>query len=243
MKLLTNLKFESLNTALSHQTENMSIKGSLESFSCKMTGNDKKLYKNLNTRRSEELSQSPVADMEALSPTYESMEYGVSPGSYLSKSCGSEDELANDLPSLVSRKTLFYLLSTLNATFPDYDFSSAQSEEFSQVPSLEWVITTVNSNLSTAMGAYYTNISSDMWKALDEEISLKDCDIFSYHPDMESDPFAEDGSLWSFNYFFFNKTMKRMVFFKLKGTSLSSIDYEMDQTPFMFEDHKEELLQ
>ena len=35
----------------------------------------------------------------------------------------------------------------------------------------------------------------------------------SYNPDLESDPFAEEGTLWSFNYFFYNKKLKRILFF------------------------------
>ena len=34
----------------------------------------------------------------------------------------------------------------------------------------------------------------------------------SYNPDLDSDPFGEEGSLWSFNYFFYNKKLKRIVF-------------------------------
>jgi len=38
----------------------------------------------------------------------------------------------------ISTKTLFYLISTLNASFyPDYDFSNAKSGEFSREPSLQ----------------------------------------------------------------------------------------------------------
>lgn len=38
----------------------------------------------------------------------------------------------------ISTKTLFYLISTLNASFnPDYDFSNAKSEEFSKEPSVQ----------------------------------------------------------------------------------------------------------
>lgn len=36
--------------------------------------------------------------------------------------------------------------------------------------------------------------------------------LFSYNPDLDSDPFGEEGSLWSFNYFFYNKKLKRIVF-------------------------------
>jgi hypothetical protein len=44
----------------------------------------------------------------------------------------------------ISTKTLFYLISTLNASFnPDYDFSNAKSEEFSKEPSPEVEMTKV----------------------------------------------------------------------------------------------------
>jgi hypothetical protein len=35
------------------------------------------------------------------------------------------------------RKTLFHLISTLNAAFPDYDFSDAKADEFTKEPSLQ----------------------------------------------------------------------------------------------------------
>lgn len=42
----------------------------------------------------------------------------------------------------------------------------------------------------------------------------------SYNPDLDSDPFGEDGSLWSFNYFFYNKRLKRIVFFSCRSIRL-----------------------
>lgn len=43
----------------------------------------------------------------------------------------------------------------------------------------------------------------------------------SYNPDLDSDPFGEDGSLWSFNYFFYNKRLKRIVFFSCRSIRLA----------------------
>lgn len=49
----------------------------------------------------------------------------------------SEDD-EGPLCDTISTKTLFYLISTLNASFnPDYDFSNAKSCEFSKEPSLQ----------------------------------------------------------------------------------------------------------
>lgn len=41
--------------------------------------------------------------------------------------------------------------------------------------------------------------------------------FLSYNPDLDSDPFGEEGSLWSFNYFFYNKKLKRIVFFTCRS--------------------------
>lgn len=52
----------------------------------------------------------------------------------------SGDEGEGPLSDQCSRKTLFYLIATLNASFrPDYDFSRAKSHDFSREPSLNWV--------------------------------------------------------------------------------------------------------
>ena len=50
---------------------------------------------------------------------------------------------------------------------------------------------------------------------------------FSYNPDLASDPCAEDGCLWFFNFFVYNKKMKRIVFFSCRCTS-KSIDSNLD---------------
>lgn len=39
----------------------------------------------------------------------------------------------------------------------------------------------------------------------------------SYNPDLTSDPFSEDGCIWSFNYFLYNKKLKRIVFFTCRA--------------------------
>ena len=63
MKLLQNTILESLSSAISTQGPNIAINGSLDSYSCKMTGSDKKLYKYLNTH-----GHSP-SELKALSPS------------------------------------------------------------------------------------------------------------------------------------------------------------------------------
>lgn len=50
---------------------------------------------------------------------------------------GSDGGEGGHLCDTISRRTLFYLIATLNASFhPDYDFSNAKSDEFSKEPSI-----------------------------------------------------------------------------------------------------------
>ena len=145
-----------------------------------MTGNDKKLYKDMNT-----YGKSPT-DLEALSPSESQMQqmHGVSPNSMFLPSIerlSSTEDNDSSKVSVMKRKMLFTLISTLNASFPDYDFSSVKSEAFSREESLSWVVNNINSNLSTSMGEDYIKLSPRLWKSIDDEICLQDCQIFRYH--------------------------------------------------------------
>ncbi|XP_034942228.1 repressor of RNA polymerase III transcription MAF1 homolog [Chelonus insularis] len=210
MKLLESTRFEAINNALCIKTGDSKIIGRIESYSCKMAGNDKQLYKRFNA----EQGVTPH-DLQALSPPQTSL--GTSPAqSYFSKSISGDEE--GPLCDTISRKTLFYLIATLNSAFhPDYDFSDAKSHEFSKEPSLQWVMNAVDSNLSATAGDHYRTLRSALWAAVEDEISMSECDIYSYNPDLASDPFGEDGCLWSFNYFFYNKKLKRIVFFTCRA--------------------------
>nr|CAD7597475.1 unnamed protein product [Timema genevievae] len=210
MKLLESTRFEAINSALSIKTGDSKIFGRIESYSCKMAGNDKQLYKRFNS----EQGVNPH-DLQALSPPQTSL--GMSPGGcQFSRSISGDEE--GPLCDTISRKTLFYLIATLNAAFqPDYDFFDAKSHEFSKEPSLQWVMNAVDSNLSATAGEQYRVMRTQLWAAIDDEIAMVDCDIYSYNPDLASDPFGEDGCLWSFNYFFYNKKLKRIVFFTCRA--------------------------
>ena len=63
--------------------------------------------------------------------------------------------------------------------------------------------------------------SPKMWRAIDKEMSLKECSIYCYSP--EEDPYdVDEGTIWSFNYFFFNKARKRVCYIYLRGLSIIS---------------------
>lgn len=118
MKLLENAKFEAINNALSIKTGDSAILGRIESYSCKMAGTDKALYK----RFTGETSGIGPHDLQALSPPQGLLD--MSPNMGRGSNSGDEGSLLCDT---ISRKSLFYLIATLNAAFePDYDFSDAK---------------------------------------------------------------------------------------------------------------------
>ncbi|KFM79774.1 Repressor of RNA polymerase III transcription MAF1-like protein, partial [Stegodyphus mimosarum] len=228
MKFLESSRFEAINSALRFQTGDCIISGRIESYSCKMAGDHKKLFKMMNAENS-------ANDLQALSPPQSMLMVG-SPSKNYSRSQSDDGEGQGPLCDTINRKTLSYLIATLNASFhPDYDFSHAKSEEFSREHSPRWVMNAVDSNLSAIANQDYEALKPQLWSALDHEICLSECEIYSYNPDLESDPYGEDGCLWSFNYFFFNKRLKRIVFFTCyaMGTPYCANKSEFDEELMM----------
>lgn len=287
MKLLESSRFEVVNSALFVETGDSKILGRIESYSCKMIGTDKQLYKKFNA----EGEGRTFHTLEALSPPENGFGgYGVSPtihssgvvlqtqtsqrGNHsrtYSSSLSDDDDgipVIQEKPSqsnaeqwpftdtsssshvvqsksidgaplcdVISRKTLFYLISTLNATFPDYDFTDTRSCEFSKEPNLQYVMNNVDSLMSVTATEHYGKVRNSLWSTLTEEIVLPECDIYSYNPDYLSDPFGEDGNLWSFNYFFYNRKLKRIAFFTCRALSpFSQTYYESGENCLDYDD-------
>ncbi|XP_047515363.1 repressor of RNA polymerase III transcription MAF1 homolog [Pieris napi] len=216
MKLLQSGRLEALSSALSILNGDSAVQGRVESYSCKMAGGEKAFYKRFTA------AGETTHNLQALSPP-EGFSY--------SRSLSGDEE--GILCDTISRKTLFYLIATLNAAFPDYDFSMAKSSEFSAEPSLTWVQSAVDAALSAVGGVRWRQLKPALWAAIDEEVQLADCRIYSYNPDLASDPFGEPGCLWTFNFFFYNMKLKRMVFFTCRAMSPvcadSGVDFAMDE--------------
>ena len=99
-----------------------------------MISTDKQMYKKFNADAE---GRSPHS-LEALSPPQNGLggySFGPRQRTRTMSSSHSSDE--DDLCDVIPRKTLFYLLSTLNAAFVDYDFSDTRASEFSKEPSLQ----------------------------------------------------------------------------------------------------------
>lgn len=75
--------------------------------------------------------------------------------------------------------------------------------------------------MSAIGGMRWRQLRPALWAAIDEEVLLPECRIYSYNPDLASDPFGEPGCLWAFNYFFYNRKLKRIVFFTCRAMRYS----------------------
>jgi hypothetical protein len=92
-----------------------------------------------------------------------------------------------------SRKTLYFLIGTLNSSFPDYDFS-IKAEHFTRKPSFKFVSASVNTLFFNLNDTYLEELEK-IWMEINKEIELEDCEIYTFSPDSDTDPFTENGSM------------------------------------------------
>ncbi|EPY53315.1 repressor-RNA polymerase III Maf1 [Schizosaccharomyces cryophilus OY26] len=197
MKFLELADLDAINNALSFDADDCRIHGKCEIYTTKSTGSDKKLYKAIETRCQEDM----LAFSSSKSPELAFSLTQQSPFGPLDQSS--------------SRRTFMYIVATLNASHPDHDFSNLQPTDFYKEPSLSRVLDSVNATIN-GMGRGRISVNK-LWETLDRHINLSECNVYSYTPDSDSDPYGDEALIWSMSYFFFNKNMKRMLYFSLHG--------------------------
>ena len=77
----------------------------------------------------------------------------------------------------------------------------------------------VHHNVNTRLGELkerYPGITDDIWKAIDRHACLKECDIYSFNNQKIDDDDPLSDCLWSFNYFFVNKSKRTILFFSCR---------------------------
>jgi len=133
-----------------------------------------------------------------------------------------------DISELATRRLMTDLILTLNASFQDYDFSNAKPQQFEKL-SLARVQRSISERLSELATLRKLNRSHgvtggnlgglpvgtsdlvvEIFSALDSVVNLKECDIYTFEDESFLD---ESDHLWSFHYFFVNKSLRRLVFF------------------------------
>ena len=117
-----------------------------------------------------------------------------------------------DFSEISTRKLMTDLILTLNASFPDYDFSNIKPNQFEKV-NMGDVRRNIRQNLSEyASQQTSPNFLEELWNAVNDVIDLKDCTVYSFDYEFVEDEDVNN-SLWNFHYLFVNKSLRRIVFF------------------------------
>jgi AP-1 complex subunit sigma 1/2 len=226
-----------VTSALNFDTPDCHVTGSCDLYTTKAAGSDKKLYKNIQQSLESQHAALLKFGASLSPPQRDSMAASLN----LSRSSpfGSLEEMSN-------RRTFAYLIATLNASHPDYDFSHVlRPADFKRERVLRRVMGQIDSTLSSVRPNstlldvaaprsspakptdFNTGISNapawgpQMWAMVDKEMMLKDCTVFSYQP--ADDPFdEEEGAIWALHYFFFNKALKRVCYLYVRGVPVMS---------------------
>ncbi|KAI1401891.1 repressor of RNA polymerase III transcription MAF1 [Hypoxylon fuscum] len=241
MKSLPTRDFETVSSSLNFTTNECIVTGSCDLYTTKSAGTDKKLYKAIDNGLEAQHASLLKMSASLSPPRLEAM--AASMNLMRSSPFGRLSEAG-------SRRVLGYMIATLNASHPDYDFSqSLRPSDFRREPHLRRVMANVDELMYSARPLSNTLIpptycsynsspgsaavngvvdmisnpvwSSHMWTLIDEEMTLKDCSIFSYQPD--EDPFeGNEAAIWRMHYLFFNKNRKRVTYLYVRGLPNSS---------------------
>lgn len=257
MKFIEDEKFVQLTQDMSDAVFGTRVINSrIECFSCKRAGGDKKYAHELGRKFMHEIEISDAQQQDQLqrerSEGIPSSSFPPSSSSSLKPcltakpgdSSAATDRLSSsplgDFHRTVTRRLLTDLILTLNASFPDYDFSDARPDQFLRLRSHATAVHRANERLSefVASRSRGPEFLHDLWRAIDDVVLLKDSEIYSYDPEDtdflscaltdgggEADRCSpRDNALWSFNYFFVNKALKRIVLFTCVQSMLCDHD-------------------
>lgn len=179
-----------MTSALNFDTPDCHAIGGCDLYTTKAAGTDKKLYKNIENSL-ESQHESMLRLSASLSPPHIEM---------LSLNL-SRSSPFGPLSQVSSRRSFAYLIATLNASHPDYDFALiTKPSDFSKERSLTKVMNFIDETLmhlrpqstgallATSNGWSSTGVSNGpqtpsgsskwspkMWKSIDKEMSLRQC--------------------------------------------------------------------
>ncbi|MDP2434499.1 MAG: repressor of RNA polymerase III transcription MAF1 [archaeon] len=165
---------------------------SIELFSC-AAGADKKLYKSLDTLHHQRSALTGSSSTAASTPSLRASGSGA--------------------PGEGASRALVFLIAVLNASFPDYDFSDIQADEFRHETNVYTTVSNINTLLLSLIPGF-GGMKDALWKSLDEQIGLKDAEIYEFIPTLDSDPFRDMGAARHLCYFFYNPRSQRVLFWR-----------------------------
>jgi len=145
-----------------------------------------------------------------------------------------------DFQHTCTRRLMTDLILTLNISFPDYDFSNVKPSHFVKMRDSTSAVNHTNEKLSelAATAVAGNNFLSELWNAINDVINCSESEVYSYVPPNkfdDGDPLSFltqtlDGTdgvnmlpLWTLNFFFINKSLKRILLFTCVETMRNEI--------------------
>jgi len=245
LQFISLREFQTITDALNFSTSDCHLIGSCDLYTTKAAGSDKKLYKNIETTL-ESQHESLVRLSASLSPPQIPVD-----GKRRSHTPMNvpEIDLSRDSPfgpftEIGARRVFAYLIATLNAAHPDYEFSNTLRPLDFRKTSGTMIKKAVDSTLMNmrprrmasslappSKSPYSSSIplaspnpeimwSEGMWELIDQEMDLRHCEKYTWDP--EDDPFEEENALWGQHHFFFNKDKKRVCYLHFRAFSVIS---------------------
>eukprot|EP01031_Cornospumella_fuschlensis_P033729 gene33729-40806_t len=140
--------------------------------------------------------------------------WGLQPSNDVGRVQRRRTSSLGDISEPSSQALFMDMITALNEAFPDYDFEGSKIQQFKDI-SVGDATRLVNSQL-VELTLQDSMILQDLWSSIDEVMTLKHCEVFSFTPDDDND----GEFLWRLNLFFFNKTSRKLCYFACEARSM-----------------------
>ncbi|KAI2625586.1 Maf1 regulator-domain-containing protein [Hypoxylon sp. NC1633] len=238
MEYLPLHDFDVISTALSFSTAECRVKGSCDLYTTKAAGSDKKLFKKV-----EKLLEDQRATLFKLSASLSPAQRKELAASFNI----SRSPAFRHLSEPQARRIYTYLIATLNASHPDYDFShTLRPHDFCYEPDLCVVMANVNNTMKSvrphgaslspnSYSSYWSYCSSPaahatlgsdatsspIWSPYAWTMMDQEMaltDCMIFSFQPREDPFdGDESAIWRLHYLFYNKDKKRVAYLYVRG--------------------------
>jgi len=111
-----------------------------------------------------------------------------------------------------TQRLLTFMITTLNASFPEYDFSSLTADCFEKFAHRNAAIDQINMKVLKPVSNIVPGFQDEVWQAMAEAIDPARCEVLSLVVDPDVMIFAMN-KLWTDCIFFYNPSLKRILLF------------------------------
>lgn len=209
MRYVESPELSELSRAMSRTFQDLRLSCGIELFTTKQASSDRRLQRALD----KQLDEAAVVDIDATSLGHSHL---LSPPASLDRKRRANSATLpispfGPLDQSSNRKQYAYLISVLNASDPDRDFSALHPDNFERERSPSRVANMV----TNALLSYGMSPPPSLWDVINREIDLRDCKIYSLTLPQQFLEDDDSGVAWAQMLFFFNKRRKRVIFMHL----------------------------